>query len=656
MHVLRISHSAVVPSWRQRETCIRDHGVDVRLLAARRWNEAGRVLDLHPLPDEHVTPVGTIGKHPALFLYDPRILWSALREPADVIDIHEEPFALATAEILLLRRLARQRAPYTLYSAQNIDKRYPLPFRWLERIALRGAAGLQTCNETAGQICCRKGFAGRPVTIGLGVDRSLYRPGAAHRRTVPRTVVGYAGRIERRKGVFVLLDALSRAPELTLKLAGAGSGVDDLRETTGRLGLTNRVEFVGALDGAGLADFYRSVDVLAVPSLTTDSWVEQFGRVVVEAMACGTPVVTSDSGALPEVVGGAGLIVGEDDAAGLAAALRDATGPRYDELRHAGLERARNFDWAEIAAQFTHLYRTASHAPLPAPRPVQVLIVAYGAPELLGRCLEPLSPDRVLVVDNSSRADVASVCASAGVRYLDAGRNGGFGAGVNLGLAHLDHRACDVLLLNPDAILHDSDIDELQHRLLAEPDLASVGAAQVDETGRPSRVGWPLPSPIRAWREAIGLERLRRPADDYAIGSVLLLRAEALAQVGGFDERFFLYAEETDWAKRACLLGWRHAVIHEIQAIHVGAATSTDPATRNAHFHAGHEIFHRKHFGPVGWAVARAASVLGAGVRSVILRGDRRGDARDRMLRYLHGPVAVRDDHLRTTRMAVHTD
>ena len=181
MRVLRVFHSAVVDAWRERERHLRSGGVEVDLLTAKRWNEGGSDVRLKPRPGEPVTGLRTWGRHPALFVYSPLPLWRALGRPYDVIDVQEEPFALATAEILLLRRLRRQRAPYVLYSAQNIDKRYPVPFRWLERWALRNAAGLSVCNEEAGRICERKGLPGRATLIPLGVDTDFFSPGGSAR-------------------------------------------------------------------------------------------------------------------------------------------------------------------------------------------------------------------------------------------------------------------------------------------------------------------------------------------------------------------------------------------------------------------------------------------------------------------------------------------
>jgi GT2 family glycosyltransferase len=109
--------------------------------------------------------------------------------------------------------------------------------------------------------------------------------------------------------------------------------------------------------------------------------------------------------------------------------------------------------------------------------------------------------------------------------------------------------------------------------------------------------------------------------------------------VGWFDEAFFLYAEETDWAYRAHQLGWRHREVTEARAVHVGAATSADRARRETHFHASQERYLRKHFGPVRWQLARGATILGSAARGLVLPGDRGREARARAALYVTGPL-----------------
>lgn len=645
MRVLRVSHSAVVDAWRERERGLRRLGVEVFTFSAQRWNEGGAIVPLQPRPDEPVSGVRTLGSHPALFLYDPRPLWRALAQEWDVIDLHEEPFALATAEILALRALRRQRAPYALYSAQNIPKRYPVPFRWFERWALRQAGGISVCNREAGRICQDKGFPGAPRLIPLGIDREAFRPSAEGRARDPRApiAVGYVGRLATHKGVDVLLAAIAGDDRLTLRIAGAGPSEADLRQQASRLGIASRVEFCGSLSQDDLPDFYRSLDVVAIPSLPTPGWLEQFGRVAVEAMACGVPVVASDSGALPDVVGGAGLLVPPGDADRLREALLSigTDAGLAARLRAEGLVRAESCDWRAVAEQYLEMYRsTLRTVPETNDRPLEVVLVAYGSPGLVRTALQPLRGLPITVVDNSSLPEIAELCADYGIRYLDPGRNAGFAAGVNLALAARLVPGADVLLLNPDAEISPDGVHQLQAALLAEPDLASVGPAQVDGAGTPARVRWPFPTPARTWLEAVGGGRIT-PSAGFVIGSVLLLRAEALDQVGGFDERFFLYAEETDWAYRAHLLGWRHAVVPAVTAVHLGGATSTDARQREARFHSSLELYLRKHYGALGWQVARAGQVLGSAVRSVVLPGDRGERARARARSYLRGPSRV---------------
>ena len=509
MRVLRIFHSAVVDAWRERERHLRALGADVDLLTARRWNEGGSDVALVARPGEPVTGLRTWGRHPALFVYAPLPLWRALGRPYDVIDIHEEPFALATAEILLLRRLRRQRAPYVLYSAQNIDKRYPPPFRWLERWALRHAAALSVCNSEAGRICERKGFPGAATLIPLGVDTQRFSPGPeGPAGEVP--VIGYVGRLEPHKGVHVLLEAVARLDRATLRVAGAGPEEEALRARVAELRIGDRVELVGSVGQDQLPDFYRGLDVLAVPSLPTPAWLEQFGRVVVEAMASGVPVVASDTGALPDVVGVAGLLVPPGDPEALATALKsvledDAT---RGELSRRGVEQAQQASWSEVAGDYLGLYERAVGTTAEPQRGLEIVVVAYGRPDLLEASLQPVLSFPVTVVDNSSSPDVAAVCERLGVRYLDPGHNGGFGAGVNHALERRLDPDADVLLLNPDAVIASDDVLRLHEALLADPALASVAPTQVDEAGHPSRVSWPFPSPGRTWLTAAGLGRL----------------------------------------------------------------------------------------------------------------------------------------------------
>ena len=271
-----------------------------------------------------------------------------------------------------------------------------------------------------------------------------------------------------------------------------------------------------------------------------------------------------------------------------------------------------------------------------------VIIVAYGAPEPLERCLTALEGHtEVLVVDNSSSPAVRSVVAEHGATYLDPHENLGFGAGVNLALQRLTARPQgDVLLLNPDAAIAPADLRKLSAHL-RRPGNERVGALSprlVHADGSAERVEWPFPSPSRAWSIALGLSSLGRRSDSFVIGAALLLRGEAIREVGLFDERFFLYAEETDWQRRALDLGWRSGMCEEAVATHLGSGTSGDPVRREVLFHAAQETYIRKWFGTPGWWSYRTAVCVGGIARVVMLGGDRRSAAFRRTRLYIRGP------------------
>jgi glycosyltransferase involved in cell wall biosynthesis len=141
---------------------------------------------------------------------------------------------------------------------------------------------------------------------------------------------------------------------------------DALDERAGSLGIADRVSLEPAVPSLVVPTKMRGLDVLALPSLTRPNWKEQFGRVLIEAMACGVPVVGSDSGEIPHVIGDAGLVVPEGDAAALADALRRLradTGLRRS-LGERGRERVLNgFTQAEVAHRTVNVYRQVVASP-----------------------------------------------------------------------------------------------------------------------------------------------------------------------------------------------------------------------------------------------------------------------------------------------------
>jgi glycosyltransferase involved in cell wall biosynthesis len=363
LRVLRVSHSGVVTAWRERERLLRSLGADLTLVTAVRWEEGGSMVPFSADGDGFAVSVRTLGHHPNLFVYDPIALWRILGSANwDLIDMHEEPFGLAVAEVLFLCRLRSRSVPFVVASAQNIDKRYPPPFRWFERWSLRRAAGAYTCNAEAGEILQRKGLEATPVLLPLGVDIDRFRPvdrpppGAGLR-------IGFVGRLIPHKGVGVLIDAVAGDERMSLEVFGAGPEFETLAGAVARLGIGDRVTFHGHVDEEDIPNAYRHFDVLAVPSVPTSGWLEQFGRVVVESQASGIPVVASASGALPDVVGAAGLLVAPNDPEALHDALsRFLDDPGlWDRLRNDGLAAVDQYSWKSVAETQMALYRhTAS--------------------------------------------------------------------------------------------------------------------------------------------------------------------------------------------------------------------------------------------------------------------------------------------------------
>ncbi len=171
------------------------------------------------------------------------------------------------------------------------------------------------------------------------------------------------------KGVDVLLRACAALPpalDWTLHLLGDGPERGRLADTARELSIDGQVRFLGRVPSTQASQFYRTLDVLALPSLSRPNWVEQFGRVLTEAMACGVPVIGSRSGEIPWVIGDAGRIFPEGDVGSLAAILAELASDPTQRSALAAAGRARvlsHFTQAQVAAETAAVYRAMLRGP-----------------------------------------------------------------------------------------------------------------------------------------------------------------------------------------------------------------------------------------------------------------------------------------------------
>ena len=262
-----------------------------------------------------------------------------------------------------------------------------------------------------------------------------------------------------------------------------------------------------------------------------------------------------------------------------------------------------------------------------------VIIVNWNVRELLRRCLASVEASArasrltvtIVVVDNaSSDGSVAMVAAEfPAVRLIASERNLGFTAGNNLGLRALsaypeDEQPRYILFLNPDAEVISDALGTMVRYLDAHPAVGIVGPQlrYPDGTVQPSRRRfptlatafvestplqrrWPRCGVLRRYYMADGLDDAEQEVD-WLVGACLMARREVLAQVGGFDEGFFMYSEELDWCRRVKAAGWRIVYLPAAQVMHYEGKSSEQviPA-RHIHFQASKVRYFRKYYGPL---------------------------------------------------------
>jgi glycosyltransferase involved in cell wall biosynthesis len=370
--VLRVYHAGRSVGHRAREQALAALGANITLVVPEAWpgpENAGAIAEPHfELIELGVVRPGDVNRHR---YRDPAVLAAVIAEVRpDVLDVHEEPFSLAAHQWL---RAAPLDLPIVMYTAQNIDKRFPPPFSGYERAVLRRAVGLYPCSRQAASVARTKGFGGVVRVIPLGVDGTVFRPGTQSLDD-QEIVLGLFGRLVPEKGVLAAVHVLARVKQVrAARLILVGDGPEGAAAMTlaGRLGIRDDVRVASWRSPEEAASLYRDVHVLLVPSVSTPSWAEQFGRVIVEGQASGAVVVGYASGAIPEVAGDAGVLVNEGDLSELSESVVTLIGNpgEWFRRRDVGLAQTQRRTWERVAADQLDLYRAVLVDPARIARP-----------------------------------------------------------------------------------------------------------------------------------------------------------------------------------------------------------------------------------------------------------------------------------------------
>jgi glycosyltransferase involved in cell wall biosynthesis len=345
--------------------------IDLTLLIPDAWRTATSVLTLPSIETPYriarspITASGRIGA------YRYRDLSVVRRGRFDVVHAEVEPWSLAAWQITR----AAGSAPVVLFSWENLEGPRRLASRTVERLVLRRVRHVIAGNEGARARMRRHGVPEARVSVlpQLGVDVARFANGdPARARTAGAPpgggapVVGFIGRVVAEKSVGTLVDAVEKL-DARLLVVGDGAELSVLRRRTAGWP-DGKATFAGAVRDADVPDYFACMDVLVLPSRTTPSWAEQFGHVLIEAMAAGVPVVGSSSGAIPEVIGEAGLVFSEGDTESLRRRLEDMLGDRALRAHLSACGRARVercYTNARVASEQMAIYRRLVKAPAP---------------------------------------------------------------------------------------------------------------------------------------------------------------------------------------------------------------------------------------------------------------------------------------------------
>ncbi len=373
MKILSISHSCVVSEYQKRacEVC-KYPGVELALLVPKSWFQFNKEILLEKDRDANYlilsTDPVTLGFRQnrlrnVTHIY-PNIKGVLKSLRPDIVELWEEPFSAVAAHTIFWTKRIVPEAKIIFFSAQNVFKRYPFPFSAFEKYTYKNSAHAFLVNEEAGDIVRRKGFEKECTVLPLGVDTDSFckKDTSSLKKNLALRdfVIGFIGKIEKQKGILDLIKAASEINErIQLLIIGNGELKGEAEHFVTSLGLGQKTVLMDAVPHSQVPNYLNCMDALVFPSISLPNVREQFGRVIIEGMACEVPVIGSDSGEIPVTIGEAGLIFKEGDVADLKDKIEALIRDRSLRATLAGKGRKRvleNFSWRVIAMKQHQVY------------------------------------------------------------------------------------------------------------------------------------------------------------------------------------------------------------------------------------------------------------------------------------------------------------
>jgi L-malate glycosyltransferase len=348
MRILVVSHTYIVDINRAKFKILAnlEPGIEVTVVVPQCWKPGGiqnKIIEskFYQQGSFKVVPISNFSQNnQGLLTFGVDIIRLLQEFQPQIIQVEQGSKSLAYAQLIALNKILKLKAKNIFFTWWNLPYQLKWPVSALENCNLQHTDGIIAGNLDGSNILRQRGYQNTlKVMPQLGVDETLFYPTSkdadlSRRFEIKPTdfVVGFVGRFVEEKGLLTLAEALAGLKQLPWKwvLVGQGKLRSQIAEKSIEWGINDRIIWVESVSHQEVPAYINLMDCLVLPSqtsykfktLTTIGWKEQFGHVLIEAMACKIPVIGSDCGEIPHVIGDAGLIFPEGNAEKLGECLQ----------------------------------------------------------------------------------------------------------------------------------------------------------------------------------------------------------------------------------------------------------------------------------------------------------------------------------------------